>query len=62
MSEKPEEHEEADIQYQGKTLYDFLDKFGPEDYKVFLREFKEIALETHTRMRSSSQTKVSVYI
>ncbi len=30
----------------GKTLYDFLDKFDAEDYKVFVTEFKEMAIET----------------
>ena len=43
--------ETSDEEEKGKTIYDFLDKFSPEDYKVFINEFKEMTLETrHARL------------
>jgi len=45
-----------DDEGQGKTLYDFLDKFDGEDYKVFIREFKEMALETRNARLAESNT------
>ena len=43
VGKNSDELEEED---HGKTIYDFLDKFDGEDYKVFIREFKEMAMET----------------
>lgn len=37
-----------DEEDQGKTLFDFLDKFNAEDYKVFFSQFKDMAMETRS--------------
>ena len=52
-SEYPERKDEED---QGKTLYDFLDKFNAEDYKVFVNQFKDIAMETRRARLAERKT------
>ena len=48
MSDEPikDNSDMPDEEDQGKTLFDFLDKFDAEDYKVFFSQFKEMAMET----------------
>ena len=45
-----------DEEYKGKTLYDFLDKFDAEDYKVFVSQFKEMAMETRSARLAERKT------
>ena len=53
----------SDEEDTGKTIYDFLDKFSPEDYKTFIHEFKEMALETrHVRLAERKTLSWTVFM
>lgn len=47
----------------GKTIYDFLDKFTADDYKHFIDQFKEIAKETrHARLTETKTLSQPVFL